>query len=399
MDEMKIQAFLSIILILSNLSKAVYAESKFYPSILVDGMIITEYEINQRAKFYKILNFPGNHEKQAKSALIDDRLKMRTAEKLGIKLRSDSLTSEMEVFASRANLNIDQFAERLERQGVDRSTWEAYMKVPILWFEAVNKKFASEIAKNINQDGNYTDLKTGAELQVLLTEIILPVQQGFEDEALNEAEKLSRIKSLKKFSEAAYKYSAAPTRNLGGKVDWQRLSDLPSVVKPLVAGLAIGEVTDPLPIPGGIAIFQLRDLRESRYKEVNTNFLDYIEFKFSKNSKFNKAIERDVIVCDDIYRFHKKAKGSKLIRNKTKIATISKSLKTKLELLDANEFSFENREDNITTLLMVCERSETEKLSTEEIKKINQSIANKRLFSLANSYIDNLRQEAVVVFK
>ena len=167
----------------------------------------------------------------------------------------------------------------------------------------------------------------------------------------------------------------------------------------MVAGLAIGEVTDPLPIPGGIAIFQLRDLRESRYKEVNTNFLDYIEFKFPKNSKFNKAIERNVIVCDDIYRFHKKAKGSKLIRNKTKISTISKSLKTKLELLDANEFSFENREDNITTLLMVCERSETEKLSTEEIKKINQSIANKRLFSLANSYIDNLRQEAVVVFK
>ena len=92
--------------------------------------------------------------------------------------------------------------------------------------------------------GKYTDLKTGAELQVLLTEIILPVQQGFEDEALNEAEKLSRIKSLEKFSEAAYEYSAAPTRNLGGKVDWQRLSDLPSVLKPLVAGLAIGEVTN-----------------------------------------------------------------------------------------------------------------------------------------------------------
>ena len=399
MDKMKIQAFLLIIFTINTLSKAVHAEGKFYPSILVDDMTITQYEIDQRAKFYKLLNFPGNHEKQAKSALIEDRLKMRAAEKLGIKLRNDRLSFEMKVFASRANLTIDQFAERLERQGVDRSTWESYMKVPVLWFEAVNKKFASEISDNINQDGKYTDLKTGAELQVLLTEIILPVQQGFEDEALNEAEKLSRIKSLEKFSEAAYEYSAAPTRNLGGKVDWQRLSDLPSVLKPLVAGLAIGEVTKPLPIPGGIAIFQLRDLRESRYKEMKTKFLDYIEFSFPKNSKFNKSIERDVIDCDDIYRFHKKAKGSKLIRNKTKLAAISKSLKTKLEFLDANEFNFEDRERSVTTLLMVCERSEKEQLSTEEIKKINQSIANKRLFSLANSYIDNLLQEAVVVFK
>ena len=132
---------------------------------------------------------------------------------------------------------------------------------------------------------------------------------------------------------------------------------------------------------------------------MKTKFLDYIEFSFPKNSKFNKEIERDVIDCNDIYRFHKKAKGSKLIRNKTKLAAISKSLKTKLEFLDANEFNFEDRERSITTLLMVCERSEKEQLSTEEIKKINQSVANKRLFSLANSYIDNLLQEAVVVFK
>ena len=169
---------------------------------------------------------------------------MRAAEKLGIKLQNDRLNFEMKVFAGRADLTIDQFAERLEKAGVDRSTWEAYMKVPILWFETVNKKFASEISNNINQGVKYADLKTGAELQVLLTEIILPVQEGFEDEALNEAEKLSSIKSLEKFSEAAYIYSAAPTRNIGGKVDWQRLSDLPSVVKPLVAGLAIGEVTN-----------------------------------------------------------------------------------------------------------------------------------------------------------
>ena len=396
---MKIQAFLLTIFILNSFCKAVFAEDKFFPSIQIDDMVITQYEINQRAKFYKILNFPGNHENEAKRALIDDRLKMRAAEKLGIKLKKDRLNFEMQVFASRANLTIDQFAKRLEKQGIDRTTWEAYMQVPVLWFEAVNKKFSSEISENINQEGKYSDLKTGAELQVLLTEIIIPTKQGFESEAINEAEKLRKIKSLEKFSEAAFKYSAAPTRNLGGKVNWQNLSALPSVVKPLVAGLSIGEVTEPLPIPGGIAIFQLRDLRESKYEEKDNKFLDYIEFTFSKNSKIDKAIERDVIICDDLYRVNKKIKNSSLVRNKIQVNTLPKNLKTKLEGLDENEFSFSNNSENITKLYMVCDRSETEKLSTDEIKKVNQSIANKRLFSLASSYIDNLRQEAIIVFK
>ena len=33
------------------------------------------------------------------------------------------------------------------------------------------------------------------------------------------------------------------------------------------------------------------------------------------------------------------------------------------------------------------------------MNEINQIIANKRLLSLANSYLDNLRQEARIVFK
>jgi len=48
---------------------------------------------------------------------------------------------------------------------------------------------------------------------------------------------------------------------------------------------------------------------------------------------------------------------------------------------------------------MVCGRSEKKKLSKEDINQISRSHANKRLLSLANSYLENLRQEARIVFK
>ena len=394
---MKFLTILSLILLTHLATSNLNARDKFSAAIQVDEMIITQYEIDQRAKFFKLLNFPGNHKIEAKRSLIDDRLKMRAAEKLGIKVQGERLKFEMQAFAERANLTIDEFAKRLKKQGVDRKTWESYMQIPILWLQTVNKKFLSEISKSVSKDGKSNELLTGSELQVLLTEIIIPVQPGFEEEAAQQAEKLRQINSLEKFSEAAYKYSAAQTRNIGGKVNWQNLSDLPSVVKPLVAGLAIGEVTDPLPLPGGIAIFQLRNLRESKYKEKRIKFIDYIEFLFAKDTKIERALIRDILVCDDLYSFAKKIKNSQISRSSSKASELSKSLKSTLGSLDENEFILENMENETTRLVMVCGRKETQTLSSQDIIEINRIIANKRLYSLANSYIDNLRQEAVII--
>ena len=393
---MRFRALLSLILLSYLAINNLNASDKFSAVIQVDEMIITQYEIDQRAKFFKLLNFPGNHENEAKKSLIDDRLKMRAAEQLGIKIQGERLKFEMQTFANRVNLTIDEFATRLKKQGVERRTWEMYMQIPILWFKTVNKKFASEISQNVSKDGTSSELLTGSELQVLLTEIIIPVQSGFEEEALQAAEKLRKINSLEKFSEAAYKYSAAPTRSTGGKVKWQNLSDLPFIVKPLVAGLAIGEVTKPLPLPGGIAIFQLRNLRESKFKEKKIKFIDYLEFTFAKDPKIEKALIRDILVCDDLYSFSKKIKNSQLKRNNSKAAKLSKSLKKTLGSLDTNEFILENTENGTMKLVMVCGRKETKTLSSQDISQINQIIANKRLYSLADSYIDNLRQEAVI---
>jgi len=376
-----------------------YAKDTFSPAIKVDEMIITQYEIDQRELFFELLKFPGNHKKEAKKSLIDDRLKLKASEKFSVQVTPAALNFEMEMFAKRANLTVDQFAKRLKKAGVDKVTWENYMQIPILWFETVNRRFASEISSSMLNKNIENQLTTGTEIQVLLTEIIIPVQVGFEEEANKRIEELRELKSLEKFSEAAFKYSVASTRELGGKIKWQNLSKLPSVVRPLIAGLSKGEVSEPLPIAGGLAIFQLRDLRESGYKKSKSKFVDYVEFKFKKSHKLEKLLISNVMMCDDLYSFLKDAKQAELIRNNVKENSLSKNLKNILSQLDENEFIFQNGDDITSDLVMVCGRSEKENLSKNDINNISRSLANKRLLSLANSYLENLRQEARIVFK
>ena len=398
MDKMKLKTATPILVFFILFTHFLYAKGSFAPAIQVDDMIITQYEIDQRSLFFELLKFPGNHKKEAEKSLIDDRLKLRAAEKLSVEVNPEALNFEMEMFAKRANLTVDQFAKRLKKSGVDRITWENYMQIPILWFETVNRKFASKIFSS-EQNNNIENKSASASgIQVLLTEIIIPVQLGFEEEANQKIETLRKIKSVKKFSEAAFAYSVAPTRDVGGKIKWQNLSNLPSVVRPLIAGLSIGEVSEPLAIAGGLAIFQLRDLRESN-KKLTSKFVDYVEFKFKKNPKTNDLIISDVMICDDLYSFLKSTKKAELERKNVKENTVSKELKNILAELDQNEFIFQDDDSFTSKLIMVCGRSEKENLSKSDMNEISRSIANKRLLSLANSYLENLRQEARIVFK
>ena len=395
---MKFKTSTPIFLVIILFANFLPAKDIFAPKIKVNEMIITQYEIDQRSLFFELLKFPGNHKKEAEKSLIDDRLKLIAAEKFNIEPNSTALKFEMEMFAKRANLTVEQFAKRLKKAGVDRVTWENYMQIPILWFETVNQKFASEISSSMFNDNASNQSAVTSEIQVLLTEIIIPVQLGFEEEANQRIASLRKIKSLESFSEAASTYSVAPTRDVGGKIKWQNISSLPAVVRPLIAGLSIGEVSEPLPISGGLAIFQLRDLRESN-KKSKSSFVDYIEFKFKKNPKINELIMSNVMMCDDLYSFLKSAQEAELKRKNEKENSLSKELRNTLSELDQNEFVFKDQDGITSKLLMVCGRKEKENLSKSDMNEISRSLANKRLLSLANSFLENLRQEARIVFK
>ena len=395
---MKFKTVIPIFVVIIVFANFLNAKDTFAPAIQVDEMIITQYEIDQRALFFELLKFPGNHKKEAEKSLIDDRLKFRAAQKSNVEVNPAALIFELEMFAKRANLTVDQFSKRLKKEGVDRITWENYMQIPILWFETINRKFSSKISSSMLSSNIENQSGSTSEIQVLLTEIIIPVQIGFEDEANQKIEDLRKIRSLKKFSEAAFSNSVAPTREVGGKIKWQNLSNLPSVVRPLIAGLSIGEVTEPLPIAGGLAIFQLRDLREGNRKS-RSKFVDYAEFTFKKNTKTKNLIINNVMICDDLYSFLNRIKKADLKRNNVMENSLSKELSNILSELDKNEFIIQENDSTAAKLFMVCGRSEKEKLSTGDINEISRTIANKRLLSLANSYLDNLRQEARIVFK
>ena len=378
----------------------VAAQNLFSAAILVNDQAITNYELKQRTMFLEALRFPGVPDELAPKQLIEERLKKAAADQLGIRVSEEELQFELESFAQRFNVAFDEFAAELERVGISVDTPRAFIANQLLWREVVRARFGAQANVDEAQvERSANAEKSGSSIEVLLTEIIMAMQPGQEQEVRERARELSKIRSFDAFSDAAREFSDAPTREFGGRVTWQKLDTLPGVLQPLIFGLAPGEVTDPLSIPNALALFQLRGIRETAYRRPLPNSVDYLRYALPSSELENiEAIRANINHCDDLYGWAKGNPNHVLKRKTVKRAEIDGPTRNILTNLDENEYVIATQEPT-TTLIMMCSRSQILDLEEQDLAQIRDGLLNQRLGSYADSYLENLRDDARIVYK
>ena len=391
--------FLLLILI-TTFSFAAHAQSPFSPAIVVNDKSITYYEISQREKLLKILNVSGNIPELARTQLIEDRLKQAAAEDLDLLPSQDEIRNGMDEFSSRGGLDTNSFILEIGKTGVSEQTFRDFIKANIAWRSVVQARFGSrsqvpdtQLERSANSTGS------GSGIRVLLTEIILAAPNGQKAQAQELAKELATITSADTFSQAARKYSAAPTRKLGGRVKWQDLDKLPNVLKPLIFGLAPGEVTEPLLIPNGIAIFQLRGIEETAFRRPTAASVEYLTYTFPAHDKATLTqLKTQTVHCDDIYNIAKQNPSHTFFRESNTPANIEKTIVNILSALDAHEKYF-NNQGKLSSLTMLCSRSAFVPEEAPDLEKIRLGLRNQRLENYAKGYLENLRQDARITEK
>ena len=376
------------------------AQNLFEPVIRIDDQVITRFEFNQRRAFLEFLSAPGDLTKETRKQLIDDRLRMMAAKRSGIQISEDEILAGFDEFASRANLDREEFIKLASKAGIAEETIRDFIVAGLAWRAVVRTKFGGRAGVSDEEISRAT--KAGAQaggLRVLLSEIILPMPPEREEEVRTLAEEIAQIRSITAFSQKAKTYSAAPTRDSGGRVPWQKLTDLPPVLQPLIFGLKPGEVTEPLPIPNGIALFQLRALQEIEAGRAKYSAMEYALFTIPNRGSetANKTIarvQRDVDSCDDLYGINYGKDPSLLTVSDTEVAKIPGHIKSALRNMDENEFKLISSANSLNeTLLMLCSRSVASE-DTVDSDQIAIGLRNRKLTYYADAYLEDLRQDA-----
>ena len=375
----------------------VLAQDLFAPRVYVNDRAITEYEIQQRARFLQVLRAPGNPEDEALKALIEDRLQQAEAKRLGIKLAEKDLTAGLTEFAARANLTPEQFVVELGKAGIEPETFRDFVSAGLIWRQVVRAKFLGQVP--ISEADVDKALEAAARpkaLRVLVSELVLPAPPGQEAAAMARAQELSdSLSGEGAFASAARAYSAAPTAGSGGRLDWLPLAILPAAIGAKVLAIGAGEVSDPIAVPNAVVLFLLRDVAEDTSAEPISVTVDWVEFLVPDDAA---EIARLRAVADDCPTLMGEAKGlpeGRMTRQQAGRDTIPNDVALELAKLDPNETSVALTKDGYRRMLMLCGRSPVlEPMPTRD--QVREQVINQKLEGLAGSYLEELRSAAII---
>ena len=393
----------SLIFSLIFLCLYAFSESKAQANFLlaakiqVNNSVITQFELDQRAKFLGALKFTGNHSELAQTQLIEERLKQSEAQKLNISASDFEIEDALKRFASRANLTVKEFNKELKRLEIYPDTFRSYVETEVIWQKLVNKKFGAQSSvSNLQLQRAKSISKFEDTIQVLLTEIIIPFSKDDRSEKENLANLLKQIKSTEEFSNAAQKYSKAPTATVGGRVKWQNFDRLPGIIKPLILGLSPGQVTEPIMLTKAIALFQLRDIREIKTDRTLLELLDFIKVK--SDLKYLSLVQDNFHNCSDLEAIIGGQTEVTLTRKKLLSDEIPNTLVPVLDNLDQNESEIIVA-DGQSQLVIMCERNNQLNSTAQTLEQDKNVLQTNRLKHLARSFLETLKDNARIVIK
>ncbi|WP_194095359.1 peptidylprolyl isomerase [Marivivens aquimaris] len=384
---------------------SVQAQGLFSPAIMVNDQAITNYELNQRVALLEAFNTPGNPAEVARQQLIDDALRRDYMASRGISITDEGLQAALEEFAGRANQSVDQFLAALASQGIEEQALRDYVEINSLWRDFIRREFRGsvDVSDRDIDTAIASELGNTTAIQVLLSEIIIPAPPERAAEAMAIAERLSRLRSTAEFSAAAAQYSAVQTKENGGRLPWKSLDEYPAGLGDVLLALEPGEVTQPLPIPNGVALLQLRDLREVDSGEAKPMMLDYAVFTIGGGLTAEALaqaaqIDADTDSCDDLYGVAKGLPEDRLTRTTAAPSEIENDIAMVLAGLDEGESAAALTRNDGQTLLyvMLCSRLPVVDGGIDRETVANR-LSSRQLAQQADLLLARLRANATIV--
>jgi len=263
----------------------------------INNEIISTIDLYNETKYLSLLNKDLiNLEKNkifeiSKNSLIREKIKEIEILKNYKKLDLDEkyLDQIMNNYSKKMGFeNVKKFRKNIEINGLDFETIQNKIKIELYWNQFIVKKFLKdvkidkkkikeELAKNLTQK------------ELLLSEIVFNIDN--KNNLEKKFELIQKDIKTKGFSNAALIHGISDTANNGGKLGWIKLSSLNTKIKNEIKDIKVGNITNPIVVPGGFLILKIVD-----QKDVKKNLDINKAIELAVNEKTNEQLNKLSIV-------------------------------------------------------------------------------------------------------
>ena len=397
-----------VLLAVAFMVQPLSAQGLFSPVITVNDDVITKYELNQRVSMLGALGARGDLRDQAIDGLIGDRVRVAEANALGVVATDAQVDKALEDFAARNGQSLDGALGTLSAKGVSKETLRDFVTSNFVWQSLIRQRFGGGTSvSDAEVDAALAATGESTNLRVLVSEIVLPLIEGQEEEIRKLAQDISKLRSQDEFANAAKQFSVAGSRADGGKLDWIPLSNLPPALRPVLLPLAIGEVSDPLELPNAVALFQMRGLSESAPTSGSVSSVEYalVSVAASEGSPELSSlspIADKALRCDDLYGLTSYLSGA-TVEIRTQLPNdVPRRESLWLARLDAGETLIDTTTNaegaTVANLIMLCNRTSAANRNASR-DEVRLRLLNEKLNARADSLLESLKASARIQYQ
>ena len=384
----------------------------------VNGKAITNYQVDQRATFLRMVtNLEDTEENRAQikqdatQMLIDEILKLDAAAALDPTLAQRSRETARKLVDENFAANGKTGSQSLREKGIDSSQIQQKFISDIVWGEVVKFKFQAKFTElDAAVDKALSLIEANArQPQVKLSEIILlPEPNRPLDRTLVLANEIIKaVNNGANFNAIAKQYSASGTAANGGQLGWVMLDQLPDDIQDQVKMTKIGAVSAPLQRDGLVILIRNEGRRQDGVADPSQDMITLARAVYplakdaSNADKLEAAakLERDtasIDSCDGLVALNQSyGSGIQGLIKNISLGSFNRPLQALVNDLKAGVPSKPLSFTEGISVFMLCNRI-SPKITLPSRDEVLRVEFDKIFGSLAERYLLRLRRSAVI---
>ena len=237
--------------------------------LVVNGEVITDYDIEQRTKFNTLSNHKTPGRQDVIEELIDEKLKVQIGRRYKMEIPDSDVDSSYADMAKRMHMTSDQLTQTLTQGGVDSKTLKARIRADTSWQYIIRGKFQSSL--QINEKSVLAEMETQKKgegekvgYEYTLRPILFVVPRG--NTALQESRRKDAEALRARFTSCDSGLAFARSlRDVAIREPiTKNSSDLAPALRQILDKTELGHLTAPETTQQGIELFALCEKKETK---------------------------------------------------------------------------------------------------------------------------------------
>ena len=388
------------------------AQSTLRAAAVVNDEVISALDLEMRLRLVMLSSGMRNSQQarqrltpQVLRTLIDERLQLQEAERLGVEVSDEEVQEAIGRIAQNNNMDAERFLGALERERVMPQSLRNQVRARLAWQKVVGQRLRSDVEIGEEEvDAVVERIRSNeGQTQIQVAEIFLAVDDpDQEDEVRGTARRLiQQLRNGANFAALARQFSQAATAAVGGDLGWIQPGRLPDELTSRLRDMQPGQIAGPVRTYSGYYIVQLRNRRTITSGDLT---LKLSQLYLSLPSNPDQQTVQELTATAEGYA--DRLNGCEELRTvseqqesavsgdlgEVRLGELPEKVRTAVADLDVGQPSRPVRVNGGIVVLMVCDRQEAG-IDRDEIR---QGLMQERLGMLARRYLRDLRREAHV---